>query len=63
MKIPSRVTPADPAHRWRVRPLQVRRILRSLFGTLKRQDRGPRWCLSPAEVARVTVEKKRREWC
>ncbi len=57
-----RVTPADLAHRWGVTPLQVRRALRSVYGTLKRQDRGPRWYLTPAEVARVTAEAKRRGW-
>jgi hypothetical protein len=59
----ARVMPADLAHRWVVRPLQVRRVLRSLYGTLRRQDRGPRWCLTPVEVARVTAEAKRRGWC
>ncbi len=50
----SRVTPADLAHRLGVTPLQVRRVLRDLCGTLKKQDRGPRWYLSEAEVADVT---------
>ena len=58
-----RVTPTDLAHRWGVAPLQVRRVLRSFYGTLKRQDRGPRWYLTQTEVARVTVEAKRRGWC
>jgi hypothetical protein len=55
-----RVTPADLAHRWGVTPLQVRRVLRSLYGT--RKDRGPRWHLTPAEIALVTAEAKRRGW-
>jgi len=38
-------------------------MLRSFYGTLKRQDRGPRWYLTQTEVARVTVEAKRRGWC
>jgi hypothetical protein len=59
----ARVTPADLAHRWGVTPLQVRRVLRSLYGTLKRQGRRPRWYLTPAEIARVTAEAKRRGWC
>lgn len=53
MKSPSRATPADLARSWRVRQLQVRRVLRSLFGTLERQDRGPRWYLTQAEVAQA----------
>jgi len=60
MKDQSRVTPADLAHRLGTTPLQVRRVLRSLYGTLKRQDRGSRWYLTPAEVARVISELKRR---
>jgi len=63
MKNQSRLTPTDLAHRWGVTPLQVRRVLRSLYGTLKRQDRDPRWYLTQAEVARVTVEARRRGWC
>ncbi len=59
----SRVTPADLARRWGLRPLQVRRVLRSLYGTLKQQDRGLRWHLTQAEIARVTAEAKRRRWC
>ena len=55
-----RVTPADLAHHLGVRPLQVRRILRAFRGTLKEQDRGPRWYLTQAEEARVTAEVKRR---
>ena len=43
------VTPTDLAHRLGVTPLQVRRVLRSLYGTLERQDRGGRWHLTPAE--------------
>lgn len=62
MKSPSRVTPADLAHRWQVSPLQVRLVLRSLYRTLKRQDRGPRWYLTQAEVDRVTEVAKRRGW-
>jgi hypothetical protein len=59
----SRVMPADVARRWGVAPLQVSRVLRSLYGTLERQDRGPRWHLTPAEVERVAAEAKRRGWC
>lgn len=56
------MTPADLAHRLGTTPLQVRRVLRSFYGTLKRQDRGPRWYLTSAEVARVMAEVKRRGW-
>ena len=59
----SRVTPTGLAHRWGVTPLQVRRVLRLFYGTLERQDRGSHWHLTPAEVARVTAEAKRRGWC
>ncbi len=59
----SRVTPADLARRWGVRPLQVRRVLRSLYGTLEQQRREPRWSLTQAEIVRVTAEAKRRGWC
>ena len=62
MNSPSRVTPTDLANRWGIRPLQVRRVLRMLYGTLKRQDRGSRWYLTQSEVARVTAEAKRRGW-
>ena len=61
-KDPSRVTPADLAHGLGVTPLQVRKVLRSLYGTLNLQDRGPRGHLTPAEVARVVAEGKRRGW-
>lgn len=47
------LTPDDLALRWKVRPLQVRRILRALYGTLAAQGRGPRWHLTAAEVARA----------
>jgi|GEM_PF-3995720 len=60
MKHQTRVTPRDLAQRWK---LQVRRILRALYGTLEEQRRGPRWYLAPAEVTRVTAEAKRRGWC
>jgi hypothetical protein len=56
----SRVTPADLTRRWGVRPVDIRRMLRSLYGTLKRQDPGPRWHFTPAEVARVTMAKRRK---
>lgn len=57
------ITPNDLAQRWKVRPLQARRVLRALYGTLAALGRGPRWYLTAAEVARVTVEAKRRGWC
>lgn len=63
MKSQGRVTPGDLAQRWKVRPLQVRRVLRALYGTLAAQWRGPRWYLTADEVARVTAEAKRRGWC
>ncbi len=63
MKSQSGVTPDDLARRWNVRPLQVRRVLRALYGTLAAQGREPRWHLTAAEVARVTAEAKRRGWC
>ena len=59
----SRVTPTALAHRLGTTPLQVPRVLRSLYGTLSKQDRGSRWYLTQAEVASVTVEAKRRGWC
>ena len=61
-KDPSRVTPADLAHRLGTTPLQVRRVLRALRGTLEKQGCGPRWYLTQAEVAHVTAEAKRRGW-
>ncbi len=52
------VTPIDLAHRWGVTPMQVRRVLRSLYGTLKRKDRGSRWHLTPAEIA-LTLRRRK----
>lgn len=57
------LTPDVLARRWNVTPLQVRRVLRALYGTLEAQGRGPRWHLTAAEVSRVTTEAKRRGWC
>ena len=47
------VTPRDIARKLGVRPLTVRRILRSLKGTLQKQGHGVRWLLTPEEVAHV----------
>ena len=47
------VTPRDIAGKLGVRPLTVRRILRSLKGTLQKQKRGARWLLIREEVAHV----------
>lgn len=44
------------------RSLQVRRVLRELYGTLEQQGRGPRWYLTEAEVTRVAAEAKQRGW-
>lgn len=63
MKSQTHLTPDDLARRWKVRPLQVRRVLRALYGTLETQGRGPRWYLTADEVARVTTEAKRLGWC
>lgn len=57
MKPEERITPEDLAQRWKVRALQVRRVLRSLWHTGGARPR------TPGEVARVTAEAKRRGWC
>lgn len=55
-------TPEELAGMFGVSALQVRRVLRLLFGTLERQGRGYRWYLTESEVAQVMAEARRRRW-
>ena len=55
------VTAKDIAGKLGVRPLTVRRILRSLKGTLQKQKRGVRWLLTPEEVAHVKATVQARK--
>lgn len=56
------MTPLQLATELKVSDKTVRRILRKHFGTLERQNRGPRWALKRAEAdyVRQVVASKRR---